>query len=75
MAGSARYGTDYTLGGPQSQIVIPAGQASAEIPLHALVDGAHERGETVKLKLSAGVGYGVPKRAGKTATIKILNVQ
>ena len=36
ISGNAVYGTDYTLDGSPGQIVIPAGNSTASIPLHAL---------------------------------------
>jgi len=75
ISGKAQLGTDYTLDGPADHIVIPAGQTTAILQVHALTDAVKERGETVKLSLNAGNGYKLPKKAGKNATIKIFNVK
>ena len=74
MGGTAIEGPDYTVNGPHGQVVIPAGQTSVTIPLHANNDAAHERSETIKLKLNSGNAYKLPRRVGKSATIKIVNV-
>jgi hypothetical protein len=76
LGGTAHMGSDYTVGGePVGQVVIPAGETSVTIPLHAMTDGARERGENVKIRLNNGVGYRLPRTAaGKSASIKILNV-
>ena len=63
------------MNGPHGQVVIPAGQTSVTLPIHALNDGAPEKGETIKLKLNSGNGYQVPRKAGKSAAIKIINVR
>lgn len=70
-SGSAGLGSDYTLDGPLGQLVIPAGQTSASIHMHALQNPARTKVKTVKLKLNPNAGYKMPKRSGKTATIKI----
>jgi hypothetical protein len=69
VSGKAHLGTDYTLSGPAGQVVIPAGQDSASVTLNALNDALTERGEKVKLILSASAGYTLPKRAAKSATV------
>ena len=71
MLGNAGYGTDYTLDGTAGQIVIPPGNTSASIPLHALTGAFHKKAVKVKLKLSNGIGYKIPRKAGKAALIKI----
>jgi hypothetical protein len=70
--GSAALGSDYTLEGNLGQVVIPAGQGSAGIHMHALQNSGRTKGKTVKLKLNANTGYKMPKRNGKAATIKIV---
>jgi hypothetical protein len=73
MTGTARVGVDYTLDAPEGQIVISPGQASATVPLHTLFDTNNRKAKTVKLKLSGGSGYKLPRTAGRSATIKIVN--
>jgi hypothetical protein len=72
-AGSATYGSDYTIDGASDHVVIPAGHTSATITVHAMLDAARERNETIKFTLSAGNGYKLT-RSGKSTTIKIVNV-
>jgi hypothetical protein len=73
-SGSAILGSDYTLDSSAGQIVIPAGQTSSVIRLHAYPNGGVGRvkAKTAKLKLVANAGYKLPKKAGKTASIKIV---
>jgi hypothetical protein len=71
VGGSAQLGTDYTLSGLPGQVVIPAGQASATITLHALNDVVTERRENVRFKLSAGAGYKLPRRGATSVTITL----
>jgi hypothetical protein len=70
-AGNASLGTDYILDGPLGQITIPAGATTAEIAVHALPGQAHTKPRTAKIQLTARSSYRLPKKAGKTATIKI----
>jgi hypothetical protein len=73
--GTAGLGSDYSLSGTVGSVVIPAGQTSATIQFTALTDlMTTEKKETAKLTLTAGNGYKVPKKAGKTVTIKVVNV-
>jgi hypothetical protein len=74
MSGNAQLGTDYTLSGPTGQVVIPANQGSATITLTAIHDAKKEKGEKAKLVLSGNASYTLPKKAGKSAVIKITNV-
>jgi len=72
ITGKAMFGSDFTITGTPGQIVIPAGQTSASVTFQAISDGLAEKKETVKLKLSTGTGYKLPKGAGgKSVTIKI----
>ena len=78
MSGKASLGSDYTLTGPAGHAVIPAGQTSTTVVLHALTDNANERSETAVMTLNSGSGYGLPgNKSGKasTATVTILNVK
>lgn len=56
------------------QVVIPAGQTSADIQLTALKDAVNEKRETVKIVLTPGQGYKLPRKGGKSVTLKIVNV-
>jgi len=74
VSGNAQVGTDLTLN-PMGQVVIPAGQTSATITLNAMTDATTtERAEKVKLTLSPNAAYQLPRRNGKSATVKITNV-
>jgi hypothetical protein len=68
------FGTDYSLTGTTGDLIIPAGQTSASFQFNALTDAIHEKKETAKFTLSAGNGYKIPKKKGKSVTIKIVNV-
>jgi Protein of unknown function (DUF642) len=57
MSGKADLGVDYTLSGTPGQVVIPAGQSSATVTLHALTDNVSEKKEIVKMTLDNGTGY------------------
>jgi hypothetical protein len=70
--GSATFGLDYTLDGTVGQIVIPAGQSSAGIHMHSYPNSVTGKAKTIKLKLSSQAGYKMPKRNGKSATVKIV---
>jgi hypothetical protein len=52
-----------------SSFVIPAGQTAASIDLHAVVDAAKEKSETVTIKLVKGPGYKVPPNSKASVTI------
>ena len=71
-AGTASLGSDYTLDGAVGQIVIPAGQSSAGIHMRSYPNSVTRRAKTVKLKLNSQTGYKMPKRNGKSATVKIV---
>jgi hypothetical protein len=73
VTGSAALGVDYTLDGNFEQVVIPAGQSSAEVHMHALTNPSGSKGKTVKLKLTSNAAYKMPRRTGKTATVKIVS--
>jgi hypothetical protein len=68
LGGSAQFGADYT-GPAGNQVVIPAGQSSVAIPVHAIADHVAERKETVTLSLQSGAGYKLPRSAKATLTI------
>jgi CSLREA domain-containing protein len=72
VGGKAQLGTDFTLTDPPGQVVIPAGQSSATVTLHALTDMVAERNEKAKIKLLKGTGY--KKSRPKKATVTIINV-
>ena len=72
VGGSALLGVDYTLDGTVGQIVIPAGQSSAAIHMHVAPLTGPTRGKTVQLALTTNSAYKMPKRGGKSATVKIL---
>jgi hypothetical protein len=72
IGGKATFGTDYTLSGTPGQVVIPAGQSSATVTLHALTDAMAEGNENAKMKLSKGAGY--KRISPKKAIITIINV-
>jgi len=69
MGGTAREGSDYTLGGTPRQVTIPAGQISATVTVHSIADHVRERNETAALVLSSGTGYKLPKRPRAAVTI------
>ena len=71
--GTANVGSNYTLDGTLGQVVIPAGQSSADIHMHTVSGSVPGRAKTVKLQLNANVGYKMPKRGGKSATVKIVH--
>jgi len=74
--GTATLGIDYTLDGPSGEIIIPAGQASADVHMHAAAlastTSGRTKAKTVKLALTTSSAYKMPKRVGKAATVKIL---
>ncbi len=67
-AGTALYGDNYTLSGTPGVIIIPAGQASADVILHARADGHFDRTEDAALIVGEKNRYrvGTPKRASVT---------
>ena len=71
-AGNAFLGSDYTLDGTIGQVVIPAGQSSAAVHMHSYPNSVTGKAKTVKLKLNSQTGYKMPKRGGKSATVKIV---
>jgi len=71
VGGTARLGIDYSLSGSAGQVVIPAGQSSATIVLHAMNDGVSEKSEKIKFKLINGAGYTLPRRGSRAATITL----
>ena len=75
VAGNAKLGTDYTLGGTPGEAVIPAGQSSINIILTALTDAAKEKTENAKLVLRPNSAYRLPATTGRSAVIKITNVR
>jgi hypothetical protein len=72
VAGTAVLNVDYTLDGPSQQVVIPAGQGSATVHMHATTGPTGRRGETVKLQLTGNAAYKTPRRGGKAATVRII---
>jgi hypothetical protein len=76
LEGSATFGSDYSLGGAdtlsdtQFSVVIPDGEAFAEILLEALDDIAAEADETVVVRLEPGAAYRVA-RGSASATVTI----
>jgi hypothetical protein len=66
LGGSAVSGTDYD---PPGTVIIPAGQNSRTVPVHALVDNVPDDGETVTAVVSEGAGYSVGQPAQATVTI------
>jgi hypothetical protein len=72
VSGNAHLDSDFTLTPPPNQVTIPAGQSSATITFHALVDGLRENNETATLTLTSGTGYRLPpKEKFKKAVVKI----
>jgi len=70
--GSASYGNDFTLSGTPGIVIIPAGQASADVVLHARFDGNFDLTEEVSLIVGESKRYG---RGTRRATVTIFNVQ
>jgi hypothetical protein len=67
VSGTARPGMDYQ---PLSgSVTIPAGAAAARIPVVAIADAVAEAGETVIVRLAAGMGYTVITPSAATVTI------
>jgi hypothetical protein len=71
--GKAKEGIDYTLDSAGGQIVIPAGQSSATITLHAVADAIKEKNEKAQITLGNGTGYQILK-SRKKAIVTIVNV-
>jgi hypothetical protein len=69
VSGNARLGTDYTLSGPAGQVVIPAGEASANVSLQALNDAVTEKKEKVKFNLTPSAGYKLSRGSPKSVTV------
>jgi hypothetical protein len=69
MSGKAVNGIDYTLSSI-GQVVIPAGQSSANVFLHALPDSVAEKRETAIMTIQ-----NASKRSASTATVTIVNVR
>jgi hypothetical protein len=68
MSGQATQGADYTLSGTPGQVTIPAGQLSATVTLHALVNPP-DGSETAIMTLNPGSGYSLSST--KSATVII----
>ena len=72
MVGKAKLNLDYTLS-PTSQVVIPAGQSSADVVMTALTDSrSGERSEKATMNLTAGSGYTISGTLNK-ATVTIFD--
>ena len=69
MAGSAEFGTDYTLSGSFGQIDIPAGASSANVILHAVAGEPRKRPKRATMKLSVDPSYRLSKK--KKAVVAI----
>ena len=67
-AGTALDGDDYTLSGTPGVVIVPAGQASANVVLHARADGHFDQTEDAALIVGEKNRYrvGIPKRASVT---------
>lgn len=68
LEGTASFGADYPAL-PALSIVIPAGSATANIPITAVNDGLNEGEETVILRLSSSSAYNVGNPGSATITI------
>ena len=66
VGGTATSGTDYT---PLGSVTIPAGQASASIPVDALADNVSDPGETVSVQITMGPNYTIGSPSTSTVTI------
>ena len=71
ITGTAALGLDYSLSGNVGQIVIPAGQTSASIMLTGMNNPSARKAKTAKFTLSPNSTYTVPKKIGKSASVKI----
>ncbi len=71
LAGSANNGTDYGAGGSPLQgfVTIPAGAASAKLPIIPVEDLAVEGNETVVVNLAAGTAYNLGTTQSATVNI------
>ena len=75
VGGTAIYGVCYTQTGAASftaasgTVIIPAGQATAQVTVDPTPDTTVEPDETVLLTVTAGTGYTIGTPAGATATI------
>ena len=65
MSGKATLGSDYTMSGTAGQIMIPAGQSSGSVTLHALIDNKKEKKEKAVMTLQPGSGYEFPANGQK----------
>jgi hypothetical protein len=65
--GSATSGTDYTALG---SVVIPAGQASVAIPVHALAGSPDDNGENVSVQLAVNNQYSIGSPNSATVNIR-----
>jgi hypothetical protein len=57
MSGTAHLGTDYTLSGTVGRVVIPAGQTTANVTIHALYNPARSTDRTATMTITNGPGY------------------
>lgn len=72
--GTATLNTDYTLGGTPGQVTIPLNQSNVSINLHAIFDGVTEaNGETARVVIGAGSGYGIAASPNNKAVVTILD--
>ncbi len=68
LEGSASFGADYSAL-PALSITIPAGSATADIPITAINDGLNEGEETVILRLSSSSAYNVGNPGSATIIV------
>jgi uncharacterized protein (DUF2141 family) len=57
MSGTARLGIDYTLSGTVGRVVIPAGQTTADVTIHALPNPARTTNRGATMTIINGPGY------------------
>jgi len=72
VGGPATLNVDYTLTGTLGQVVIPSGQTTTSIVLHAIEDTVNEpNGEGAKITLLPGTGYFIPdnKKANRVVVL------
>ncbi|MEP7016383.1 MAG: hypothetical protein ABI925_13155, partial [Verrucomicrobiota bacterium] len=69
ISGTAHSGSDFTLSGTPGQVTIPAGQSSATVTLHAIIDHLKESKETVIMTLTSGTGYTISLQKKATTAI------
>ena len=75
LSGKAKLGVDFTVSGVAGQVVIPAGQTSADIVVTALNDILKESSEKVNISLNTGAGYTLARGKGQRKTkIVIQNI-